>query len=1700
MQSKIIRIKNIKYTINIVLFVFIYLLININITYATIVKCSDFFNILKNNTALDGKIDQCISYSPVVETSDGLASLYDAELNKIKKDRDENVPLYQPDLSITNGNNGLENVVSNSNISSNLSSDDLNNIIDNVRLCGYGWNTYVYERSSIKNNIDKNTWYPSFGSFPNSYQYKLDKIFNNIFSCDEYYELNNNGEIVFNDLAKRCLENNNNLNSSECSYFKSNCFPIIPMYTDGRYCDSGYCTGINESTKNIKNRFYREYLYSGIEFKIPTQANAIDLSYPDILRDTKHLYKNGGGCFDPRLDSDKGYTGLEQRYYFKGNEAANYACERFEYRGQGCVNYNGQEVYGQNSQECQILFEFAKMCCEHRRNGGVCVYTPTLFSSAIANGKANNKTEYSTVFNGVQYDFKLTSDKKISNSPNVAFCSKYANTNGANTCELKFGNGKLLLLNAYYGQLDDDIKVVANGNTDKICVRTGNLYPNNFNLLNGTEIQDLYCDGYYTLCNNPLNEEVESDNFSIWDDNYANDFSKIWTTNVKNGGVIQTDVYGKTKNIYTFNAHCVDSSFKAVDLMTSSIRRDGSSKFSPAVCSDFSKGASQNSASYDTTGKAILSFVTGNNNLNITAPMAECLLETAKNMFLNKAAISLCKDPDETINREGLCGYDTFGPPISIRHEKYDARYSGESNAYEYIIGETLPQEYNVFYKIQSFMRNIIKVILMLGIVAAGARILISGDLDLFGMKKVKEIILWVIKFSLVMYFALSDAWQSKFYNMLMSSMEFMYNKMFQISLLGYDNYKAIYDEIKCDLRTTTETMTKGYTRMCYVESIKEIQQNYIVYDEPGYYVYEIPEGTESIEIKIWGASAGTEISNSNIQPGKGGYSYGVLDIEDNLDKIQNNKLYIYVGGMANTGCNLSNEEEQKYANCEGYFSCGGFNGGGSGAKGYYNNGQGGGGATDIRFIGGKWNNIDSLNSRFIVAGGGGGMANTTLNEQKYSGGVGGGGNNNGTFIMSNLVDIDNYRYACFGTGGTDSSGGVGGNCSKACKSDNIFDTCISNNLCTNINYCLLKQECLNLCKREEKCTVDSFYNVCRSGIVNDDCRFNSGIFGAGGNGREGYYGGSGGGGGYYGGGASSEIIQRSNVDNYIGGAGGGSGYINTSILTDFGGESGVRFGHGRVEIKLIGASDSAIEEVLEAKNDDIPIYNLPEDIRDNDIDNTINVDNNTTNNNIDNNITTNEDNNNSNENLLNKSCVITNKVVDPNLGTIIYKICYSNCQPRIRDEEYDMITIDEETLYPDFTITSFDPDNVPTDEEVKMSSYIIEEDETKQITLNTYWKNCEFVITDGMRYSDKYDGCYFGDIEYPAGKEYLAIFDTLDCKIAHYFNLAVGNTATIIWMILFFYILSNLGLLFTVVIFFMLTIILLITAKIFFIFVTNTIGITFMVFVSPFTLPFALIPRFKNIFDAWLSNLMGFCLQVILVVSFTGFVMTSIDSFALGDARYINHNDNGRLPTLHCDARDGFSILCLLSSNASSGTQGLGIEILDFLGLGPIFSIADYIINPDGGYLAMLVEIFSFLIVSFVLMELLDKIPDLSRKLFSGPGMQKANTNFRSMMGKVTTYGGNASYQLVRAGRVMTRSLTRELTKMFTGERGNYKKTWANRFKPVTNFFRNNFTKDGRDLIYTKAKEKEDNKKIEEYGQKKPEEEEQAKGADKKS
>ena len=147
--------------------------------------------------------------------------------------------------------------------------------------------------------------------------------------------------------------------------------------------------------------------------------------------------------------------------------------------------------------------------------------------------------------------------------------------------------------------------------------------------------------------------------------------------------------------------------------------------------------------------------------------------------------------------------------------------------------------------------------------------------------------------------------------------------------------------------------------------------------------------------VELWGASGSTTNGKT---PGKGGYVSGKILLN------ANEKLYVYVGEVGN----ITSADYNKNT----------FNGGGYNHSDSTNYGRGGG-ATDIRIIGGEWNNADGLRSRIIVAGGGGSGGYQNASPYSVTGGNAGGLTsylNNGQ-SAGGLIATQTSGYA-FGVGG----------------------------------------------------------------------------------------------------------------------------------------------------------------------------------------------------------------------------------------------------------------------------------------------------------------------------------------------------------------------------------------------------------------------------------------------------------------------------------------------------------------------------------------------------------------------------------------------------------------------------------------------------------------------------------------------------------
>lgn len=168
----------------------------------------------------------------------------------------------------------------------------------------------------------------------------------------------------------------------------------------------------------------------------------------------------------------------------------------------------------------------------------------------------------------------------------------------------------------------------------------------------------------------------------------------------------------------------------------------------------------------------------------------------------------------------------------------------------------------------------------------------------------------------------------------------------------------TIEDELNRYSLTTTEFLSSD-------NSTAKAQEYIVPYGKAGWY-----------KIELWGASG----ADSTARGGSGAYTSGIIYLEENAI------LYFYIGtqGSGNTG---------------------GANGGGNGNG----TGQGGGGATDVRLVSGAWNDLNSLNSRIMVASGGSGASGSIA------------GQNGGT------LEAYLYGSATYGKGATQTAGGIAG-------------------------------------------------------------------------------------------------------------------------------------------------------------------------------------------------------------------------------------------------------------------------------------------------------------------------------------------------------------------------------------------------------------------------------------------------------------------------------------------------------------------------------------------------------------------------------------------------------------------------------------------------------------------------------------------------
>jgi hypothetical protein len=321
---------------------------------------------------------------------------------------------------------------------------------------------------------------------------------------------------------------------------------------------------------------------------------------------------------------------------------------------------------------------------------------------------------------------------------------------------------------------------------------------------------------------------------------------------------------------------------------------------------------------------------------------------------------------------------------------------------------------------------------------------------------------------------------------------------------------------------------------------------------------------------------------------------------------------------------------------------------------------------------------------------------------------------------------------------------------------------------------------------------------------------------------------------------------------------------------------------------------------------------------------------------------------------------------------------------------------------------------------------------------------------------ASKQDGCQFGTStltdangettlydsgrNYPAGKEYLALWDTLDCKIMRYLGfgseVSVANIASLIFASFFT---GAPGLYFAMSVFLIAFFFIAATIRALHIFLSACMSIIIFVFVSPLIIPLCLFKKTENIFKGWLTNLISFCFQPIILFAYIAIFCTIMDKTMIGSATFTGSSpskiisckeickdsngailpfEGGQAPACDQTGQTQYdpkndSVICLMNLNDFGKYPGFEI-----IGIG--FPILKDLL--EGDIRAKLLTILRGFLVMFLLYKFMDEIPEISSSLTGGTKLPGSEADALAMLSKATSIMRSAQ---LRASRRVRKSAT---------------------------------------------------------------------------
>lgn len=319
--------------------------------------------------------------------------------------------------------------------------------------------------------------------------------------------------------------------------------------------DKAFCNGITKTSKDIRNKIYREFLYSGREYESKIVEKDINLDINDNRN--RAITYDIDYCIDPRLPRVKGYYSLMQRYYMKGNDKANFACSRFFYDGKtGCVlpkkdvdsvittlkndiangiipnndervsvvndienlfkSYNGiikddnentfyivdknqnETIFNIFNEKCNNAFLEARQCCKYRSQHMFCLESIKGTETNVSGEKT--LTDISIVDNNFCFSNVINnySSSETLKTTLVDYMKSVDSDLGKITCSVNDDSGE-----TYY------FEGTKKTNTNYVCVFSDALCPYDFKLNAGLNYRASYCDSNNFIDSNDFDASAE---------------------------------------------------------------------------------------------------------------------------------------------------------------------------------------------------------------------------------------------------------------------------------------------------------------------------------------------------------------------------------------------------------------------------------------------------------------------------------------------------------------------------------------------------------------------------------------------------------------------------------------------------------------------------------------------------------------------------------------------------------------------------------------------------------------------------------------------------------------------------------------------------------------------------------------------------------------------------------------------------------------------------------------------------------------------------------------------------------------------------------------------------------------------------------------------------------------------------------------